>query len=106
MWISSTLDGMIGLPSAASVAVALEIRASKPRPSAFLDMVENLPGQLAIAFRTRAVWVVQDDRLSKRRGLAELDVARDHRLIDAIREELARFLRDLLGQVQDRKSVV
>src|SRR5438093_3288858 len=74
--------------------------ASRPRPSAFLCMLQNLPGQLSVTLSPRAVWVVQDNRLSKRGSFTELDVTGDDALVDPIREELPRLVGDLLGQIE------
>src|SRR5438552_6007924 len=83
------------------VLVPLEgMSASSPFPSAFLCMIHHLPRQFPITFGARAVWVVENDRLSKRRSLAQADIPGDHRLVDPLREKLPRLVSDLLGEIE------
>src|SRR4051812_3543349 len=59
--------------------------ASNPLPSAFLVILGDLLGQLHIAHGSRAQGIVQNDRLAKRRGLAEFDAAGNDGLENLLR---------------------
>src|SRR5882762_1631888 len=85
--------------SSVAVADPVGIRASSPRPSAFRCTFEYLPRQFSVTFSSSAMWVVKNDGLSERWGLAELHVARHECAVDPIREELPRLIRHLLGEV-------
>src|SRR4051812_46180699 len=72
-------------PGLSVVAVPLPpgMRASSPRPSACLGMLQHLPGQFAIALRPGAIGIIENDRLSKRRRLAQAHVPRNDAAVHA-----------------------
>src|SRR5439155_6080016 len=91
-----------GESSAVAVGDEIGIRASSPRPSAFLCMFQNLLCQLSVAFCAGAIRVVEHDGFPERRSLAEPDISRYHSTIYTIGEETAGLLRDLLRALEAR----
>src|SRR5262245_47101977 len=83
-----------------SRSTAAGINASRPRPNAFLTTFQHLPRQIQIAHRPHAMGIVYDDWFAKARSLAQANVPRYDRSVDALREEAARLLQHLLRQVQ------
>jgi len=62
-------------------------------------MLQELLGQIEVGFRPSRANVVQVNRFSVARRLTQADVARNHRAIDTITEELPHFLNHLAGQI-------
>src|SRR2546422_2226790 len=91
-----------GESSAVAVGDENGIRASSPRPSAFLCMFQNLLCQLSVAFCAGAIRVVKHDGFPERRSLAEPDISRYHSTIYTIGEETAGLIRDLLREIEAR----
>src|SRR5262245_23941232 len=98
--MSSTLSIWAPGPRSVGLSLAPGMRASSPRPRAFLCMVQDLLRELAIAFRTGAVRVVEGDGLAERGGFAQPHVSWDGSLVNPFRKELASFVRHLLGEVE------
>src|SRR6266480_3134541 len=87
------------VPSIVSVA-APGMSASSPLPSAFLGMAHDLRGERTITFGSTALRIVEYDRLTEGRGLAQPHVSRNRRLVDPFGEELSRLIGHLLGQIE------
>src|SRR5665213_1261992 len=73
----------------------LGIRASKPRPSAFLVMMYHLLRQIKISLGSRRADVVKNDRLPVGRRLGQLNVAGNNRLINLFTKKFADFISHL-----------
>src|SRR5688500_12847257 len=73
--------------------------APRPRPSAFLVMVDDLLRECAVTGCTAGCSIVVHARLSEARSLAEAHVAGNHGAIHAVREKLPGLVGDLLRQV-------
>src|SRR6202022_793924 len=69
--------------------------APSPRPSAFLGISDDLLGELYIAFRPLAVYVIQNNRLTEARRFREPYIARNDALENLRPEEAPQVGRDL-----------
>src|SRR4029079_2728717 len=85
-----------------SCAGAPGINAPRPRPSAFLVMVNDLLRECPVTCCTAVCSIVVNDRFSEAGRLAEADIARDHRAVDPVGEKLPSFVGDLLREVHAR----
>src|SRR5262245_41802704 len=74
--------------------------ASSPFPSAFLCILDYLPGQVPIALSARTVWVIKHDRLSKRWRFTQSHVSGNHGLVHAFGEELPVMVVHLLRKLE------
>src|SRR6185503_1115533 len=83
-----------------SRSTAVGIRASSPRPNAFLTTFDHLPRHIDVARRSGAYRTVDDHRLPEARRFAQPYVARDHGSIDPLRKEATRILEALLREVE------
>src|SRR5260370_35467951 len=72
--------------------------APSPRPSAFLGIVDNLPGKLYVSFCPFAVNVVENNGFPKAWRLCQADIARNHALEDLRSKESAHSAGYLLGK--------
>jgi hypothetical protein len=63
--------------------------APSPRPNAFLGIANNLLGELRIALSALAMYIIENNRLTKTRCFGKADVARDQALEDLSAEETA-----------------
>src|SRR5262245_1929030 len=83
-----------------SRSTAVGIRASSPRPNAFLTTLDHLPRQIDVARRSGASRIVDDHRLPEAWRFAEPHVARDHGSIDPLRKKAPRLLEHLLREIE------
>src|SRR5579859_1872792 len=69
--------------------------APSPRPKAFLGIVDDLLGELAVSLRALAVNVVKNDWLAKTRRFGKSHIARNHALEDLRPKKAAQIRGDL-----------
>src|SRR5215475_13713498 len=69
--------------------------APSPRPKAFLGIGDYLLGELRVAFRPLAVYIIENNRLTETWRFCEANIARNHALEDLGTKETAQICRNL-----------
>src|SRR5215469_17412846 len=77
--------------------------APSPRPSAFLDIMDHLFGQMRVALCPFAVRVIKNNRLAETWRFRQANVARNDALEDLRPEERTQVIGNLAGK---RSAVV
>lgn len=101
--------GAVAVAAALPLGVAFgcgsgsRMSAPSPRPSAFRGIGHYLLCKLRVTLRALAVYVIENNRLTKARRFRQAHVARDHALEDLRAEEAAQVRGDLL---RERGAVV
>src|SRR5262249_31169651 len=72
--------------------------APSPRPNAFLGIVNDLLGELAIGLCALAMYIIENNRFTETRRLCEPHVPRNHATEDLSPEKTAQIGGNLAGQ--------
>src|SRR5262245_802665 len=72
--------------------------APRPRPKAFLGIGDDLLGELRIALRPLAVYIIENNRFTEARRFCQAYIARNDALKDLSPEKTAQVGRDLSGK--------